>query len=78
MNKPPRTYHRLLCWIFGHKLNVLLKITPITTGLVCAVECLRCERHYIFSEEHKVFLRYDDDPCFQRDIREMYQLEALP
>lgn len=69
---------RILCWILGHRLRILQEIQPIGSGRVCAVECRWCHYHFIYSDEHEVFLRYDDDPDFQSDIREMYQLEILP
>lgn len=48
------------------------------TDSVRLVECKRCKNRYAMSDEHKAFLRYDNDKAFKEDLKCLYpKLEGL-
>ncbi len=36
------------------------------------VRCCRCDKRWAMSDEHRAFLRYDNDEPFKADLKRMY------
>lgn len=61
----------LLCYLGFHRLFVFNQFRPY----VRIVHCRRCSRKWIMSDEHRSFLRFDNDPKFTKDMLFVYEGE---
>ena len=58
---------KLACLLFGHKYDYI----EFRSGRRL-VRCYECDKRWIMSDEHKAFLRYDNDERFKKDLKIMY------
>ncbi len=63
---------KLLCWALGHKLTIRKHIRGDIEHGVRLISCPRCNGRFIMSDEHRAFLRYDDDERFIADLLKVY------
>lgn len=59
--------HELYCFVFGHNYE-----TYEFKRDKRLVRCQCCDKRWIMSDEHRAFLRYDNDSIFKSDIKRMY------
>lgn len=63
---------RLICWLFGHDLKVIKKLSIQCEKLFC----IRCRRYFAINHNVRAFLPYDDvkelyEGFFAEDFREV-------
>lgn len=65
------------CWFGKHKLRIVEHIKGDRKWGVRIMTCEGCHHYFIMSDEHRAFLRYDNDLQFQDDIKLVYSLKEL-
>jgi len=57
----------LSCLLFDHRYQ-----TYEFRSYARLVRCVCCDKRWVMSDNHRAFLRYDNDPIFKSDLLEMY------
>ncbi len=70
-------WQKFKCWFGMHTLRIVEHIRGNRKWGVRIVVCDVGNHCFIMSEEHRAFLRYDNDIQFQKDIKFMYNLDKL-
>lgn len=70
-------FKRLVIWLLCQYRHDYKKPFEFRKG-VRLVECKRCKKRFAMNDEHKAFLRYDNDESFKHALVRIYpELEGL-
>jgi hypothetical protein len=58
----------IICFIFDHKYVKPFEFRKNKR----LVSCSRCKARFAMNDEHKAFLRYDNDEAFKTGLKRMY------
>lgn len=68
---------RLLCLVGLHDVSVVHIIKGKRWGVdvTCFTHCPRCDRRWVYSDQHQAYLRYDHDETLSSDLMTIHGLQ---